>query len=313
MLRATLATSDEVVTDLAPDLWLVEGDPGQLNQVLLNLCVNAHEAMHPAGGRLTIRTFNTSMGEGWSCSRHVRHEPGDYVCLEVADTGKGMDSATIQRIFDPFFSTKFQGRGLGLAASAGVVANHRGCMTAHSAVGMGSTFRVLLPRQKEAIAKPAPEPRVQQPRPAGGYSGFVLVVDDESVVRDTTSAILRRAGYEVITAADGLEGLGILRRSERPIDLLIVDLLMPRMGGEGVIAGLRDLAVKPVVLVSSGYDHGFNAPGDDGSDSTASQLAALGGCEIGFIQKPFTSENLLAQVSEMLSRQPAVSQGGAQA
>jgi PAS domain S-box-containing protein len=303
MLRATLATSDEVVTDLAPDLWLVEGDPGQLNQVLLNLAVNAHEAMHPLGGRLSIRTFNTSMGEGWSCSRHVRHEPGDYVCLEVADTGKGMDSATIQRIFDPFFSTKFQGRGLGLAASAGVVANHHGCMTAHSAVGQGSTFRVLIPRQSEASPVPRPVPEVQAklPRPAEGYSGLVLVVDDEMVVRDTTSAILRRAGYEVLTAGDGLEGLGILRRSERPIDLLIVDLLMPRMGGEGVIAGLRDLPVKPVVLVSSGYDHGFNAPGEDGSDSTASQLAALGGCEIGFIQKPFTSEYLLSLANQMLS------------
>jgi two-component system, cell cycle sensor histidine kinase and response regulator CckA len=281
VLLGLIGAHIELVTDLAPDLGLVRADPGQLQQVLLNLAVNARDAM-PSGGRLTLSTANVSLPAG---RRGAAEEPapGPYVRLAVSDTGVGMSDEVRACLFEPFFTTKELGKGTGLGLSTvyGIVKQSGGHVEVVSAPGQGTTFHVYLPRASDAVA--LPEKGVPPPRPVVGRE-TVLLVEDEPLLRALFGSILRQQGYAVREVADGVEALEWLARRGTKIDLLVTDMVMPRMNGWQLAE--RMLAEQPglKVLFISGHtqDHG-------------AQAAAR-----AFLQKPFDADALARKVREVL-------------
>ncbi len=286
MLRRLLGEDVALVTVQEPDPWRVRIDPGQFEQVLLNLAVNARDAM-PAGGTLVIETRNVHLDEAFA-RQHTTVLPGPHVLLAVSDTGIGMDADVLAHIFEPFFTTKEVGKGtgLGLATCYGIVKQNRGSIWVDSERGTGTTFRIYLPR---VDAVPPPEetseaPVTEQPR----GSETVLLVEDEVLVRNLAADALRRQGYQVLTASTGLEALELTVQMLHPIDLLVTDVVMPQMGGEQLAARL--LAAQPAlkVLFISGYadvavaQHGTVLPGT------------------ALLQKPFTPGQLVHRVRELL-------------
>ncbi|HEU4587815.1 MAG TPA: PAS domain S-box protein [Gemmatimonadales bacterium] len=263
---------------------LVLADPGQLEQVLMNLAVNARDAM-PDGGRLTIRTGDVEV-DGAMAARHKGLTQGPYVTIEVADTGTGIPPALQERIFEPFFTTKAvgQGTGLGLSMVYGLVKQWGGDVTVASAPGAGATFTVYLPRQQGAADRRA-EPRTGS-RVGGGET--VLVVEDEATVRNAIRRILTRQGYAVLEARHGAEALRRLDEAAHPVDLVVTDLVMPEMNGRELVAQLQTRPNLPKVLVISGYD----------------EQAALKGeplpAGVEFLAKPFTVDSLLRSVRAAL-------------
>jgi PAS domain S-box-containing protein len=288
MLRGSIPAQVRVEHDLVPEIWPVEADPGQLNQVLLNLCVNACEAMGDSGGTLKVSTSNLNRPRGWHCPAHGEHPAGDYVQIEVRDTGSGMDQATLSRIFEPFFSTKFQGRGLGLAATMGIIRHHNGCISVESRLGEGTVFRVLLPRGERM---PAAASAAASSTSKGVET--VLVVDDEPVVLQTAQRMLERQGYRVLAASNARDALLLLAREGPEIDLLIIDMHMPTMGGSDVLKRLPGGTAHMRVLASSGYGPDYALEGIDA------------GLVQGFLQKPYTKTELLGAVRQALDL-PAV-------
>src|SRR6266705_363789 len=284
MLRPLIGEDIELVTVLAPDLANVRADPGQLEQVLVNLAVNARDAM-PAGGRLTIETHNVAVPDS-RASQHAQVPPGRYVVLRVTDTGVGMDPETQQRVFDPFYTTKPRGKGsgLGLATAYGIVRQSGGDMTLESAVGAGSTFRIYLPRVAEPVERGA-APAVSVP--AAG-SETVLLAEDEQLVRVLARKVLEQAGYTVLVAAGGAEALEIARRHDGPIHLLLTDVVMPEMSGRELMHRITQVRPDTRVLYMSGYadeaiaHHGVLDPGT------------------AFMQKPFTPGTLATKVRAVL-------------
>jgi PAS domain S-box-containing protein len=277
-----------IETDLAAGLPPVEADEGQLTQVILNLCVNAAEAM-PDGGRMTVATAAATHGQIRGAIYTPR--PGRYVRLSVADSGCGMDAQTRQRVFEPFFTTKAMGRGtgLGLASVFGIVKAHRGYIEVESEPGRGSTFHVFLPAAENrpaAVAAAPPAPRAR--RPAG-----VLVVDDEEPVRVATAGLLAALGHTAVAAASGREALRLFGERRTPIDLVILDMVMPDMAGGEVFDRLKAMDPGVKVLLSSGY-------------SLNSRIADIlrRGCD-GFIQKPFTLESLAEALKGFLPAEGA--------
>ncbi|MFN8011497.1 MAG: PAS domain S-box protein [Holophagaceae bacterium] len=273
--------------DLAPDLPAVEADPTQLQQVVLNLLTNAVEALGERAGSITVRTSLQAVAyDDLAAALHdQRVEAGPHLLLEVADTGAGMDEETRRRIFDPFFTTKPSGRGLGLAALQGIVRAHRGGITVESAPGLGTTFRVYLP----ALGMPAhaaSEPPAADP--AWTSTGRILVVDDEASIREMATRVLRRAGFEVATAAHGQEGVEALARQPGDVRAVLLDLSMPVMGGGEALAALRALSPGLPVLLSSGYE----------GESRVQQL--LQEPATRFLQKPYTAPELLSAMRELL-------------
>ncbi|NLF19063.1 MAG: PAS domain S-box protein [Lentisphaerae bacterium] len=208
----------------------VMADANQIEQVLINLCVNARDAM-PGGGMLTLSTLEVTLGPE-DCDRRDLMQPGIYVAVQVQDTGEGMDEGTMARVFDPFFTTKAMGKGtgLGLAVAYGIARQHGGTITASSRPGQGSTFTLLLPRCDHA-PMPAPTPATAAAPPPGGQGETVLVAEDEALVRDICRRMLERAGYRVMVASHGLEAVRIVRANPGAIDLLVFDAVMPIMGG----------------------------------------------------------------------------------
>jgi PAS domain S-box-containing protein len=264
-------------------LWPVEVDPGQVEQVLLNLYVNAWQAM-PDGGDLYLETANTDLDETQSAPFGL--EPGKFVRVCVSDTGTGIPQNVVGKIFDPFFTTKTMGKGtgLGLSMAYGIITRHGGFMEVASEEGEGSTFSFFLPATEKTIA-PFTEPPQEMTRGAE----TILLVDDEEMILEVTEEILRKAGYRVFTAHSGREALEVYEKHLPLIDLVILDMVMPDMDGEATFRGLQDLHPEVKVLISSGYS----------AEGAASRMLTQG-CR-GFVQKPFLLYELSRKIREALA------------
>jgi CheY-like chemotaxis protein len=286
MLRRLIGEDIDLLVRPAESLWPVEIDPGQLEQVVINLAVNARDAM-PGGGRLTIETANAALDAEYAAS-HAGVEPGDYVLLAVSDDGEGMDAATRDQVFEPFFTTKGEqhGTGLGLATAYGIVKQCGGDIWVYSEPDRGSSFKIYLPRSRTAGGEARPAPPVAAARASGPET--VLVVEDEAPVRKLAVRILERQGYRVLQARDGLEAETVAREFDDRIDLLLSDVVMP--GRSGAATAQRLTAARPElrVLYMSGYTdnaimhHGVLDPG------------------IRLVEKPFTVEKLAGAVRAAL-------------
>lgn len=235
--------------DLAQELDTVNADAAQLQQVMMNLALNARDAM-PEGGKLLMKTQNISLDAHY-CGPHLGTEPGDYVLLSISDSGCGMDKETLNHVFDPFLTTKAKGKGTGLGLSTvyGIVKNHGGIILCYSEPGVGTTFKVYLPvisEERETESRKATEPLM-------GGTETILIVDDEESVRKVGQTILSEFGYSVLTASNALEGLEILAREEGRISLVIMDLIMPEMGGLECLRKIMAVDPSKRVLIASGY------------------------------------------------------------
>jgi two-component system, cell cycle sensor histidine kinase and response regulator CckA len=274
--------------DFATGLPVIEADPSQLRQVLLNLVINASEAIGDRSGVISIRTGIMRADRAYLTETYLSPDlaEGSYVFVEVADNGCGMNAETKARVFDPFFTTKFTGRGLGLAAVLGIVRRHRGAMKVYSEVGRGTTFKFLLPCN-EAIARAILDQTRTLPEWRG--SGTVLVVDDEETVRSITAQLLESLGFRVLLAPDGREGVRMFREHAADITLVILDMTMPHMNGEEAFTEMRRIRGDARVLLVSGYSE----------EDATSRFAGKG--LAGFLQKPFRTDELREKMREILA------------
>ena len=287
MLRRVIGEDIELRTILAPALGHTRGDAGQLELVLMNLAVNARDAM-PAGGTLTITTADADLSDA-GAARRAELPPGRYVTLSVEDTGAGMSPEVRERIFEPFFTTKGPGHGTGLGLSTvyGIVAQSGGHVVVASEPGAGSTFTIYLPWHTDALV---PAPLAPPPPSVRGGSETVLLVEDEHLVRQLTHEILRRHGYRVLQAGDGLQALEVLRGHAGRIDLLLTDVVMPRMSGRELVEQARPLRPDMRILYVSGYSE----------EAIARQGQLTEGIEL--LSKPFTPSVLTAKIRQLLDR-----------
>ena len=265
-----------IVTAIRPEGGSVLGDPSQLDQVVMNLAINACDAM-PLGGQLKITTEPATLDEAF-CREREWMSPGKYLLLSVSDTGVGISPENLERIFAPFFTTKAQGKGTGLGLSMvfGIVKNHGGCVDVRSEAGAGSVFRVYLPESPEGAMKE--KEGAAQALPRG--RGKILLVDDQESVREVAKDMLEALGYEVITAADGLEGISRYRDLWREIDLVVLDMVMPNLSGGDCFRRMKEINPKARVVLSSGYS----------MDGTIQNVMNEG--ILAFIQKPYRLEEL---------------------
>ncbi|MFD1331740.1 PAS domain S-box protein [Methylopila musalis] len=289
MLSRTLGETVELVAAQAPDLWRVEVDPNQLEAAVINLAVNARDAM-PDGGKLTIETANVRL-DGRYAAEHAEVKPGAYVAISVSDTGAGMDRGTVERAFEPFFTTKEVGKGTGLGLSMvyGFVKQSGGHVKIYSEPEHGTTVRIYLPRftgEEPSHAGPA-EP--ETPPPAGSSSETILVVEDDDDVRVYSAGALRELGYRVLEARDGISALAVLGQADEPIDLLFSDVVLPGgMNGEQLAGQARGLRPRLKVLFTTGYAR--NAIVHHGRLDSGVEL----------ITKPFAFSDLAARVRDIL-------------
>jgi signal transduction histidine kinase len=285
MLCRLIGEDIEFCTLLDPAAGHIKADPGQIEQVIMNLAVNARDAM-PNGGKLTIMTANTTLDQN-----HLKNFPdmgaGDYVMLAIADTGTGISEEVKAHLFEPFFTTKPSGKGtgLGLATCFGIVKQNTGHINVHSELGSGTTFKIYFPQVQSALESP----RVRNlPTEAAGGNETVLLVEDEPVVRELAVATLREKGYTVVEAVNGEEGLRLARQHDGKIDLVLADVVMPVMGGKEMADALRTSHPDTKVLFTSGYTedalghHGVLRPG------------------ILFLPKPYLTATLARKVREVL-------------
>lgn len=284
ILRETFPKNITIELASPSDLPLVEADPTQLHQVLMNLCVNARDAM-PSGGTLTITLGRTSVDQATAAAAPGA-TPGDYLLISVRDTGSGMTKEILDHIFDPFFTTKEPGHGtgLGLSTSHTIVKNHGGFIAVQTAPGRGSTFRVYLPVIPNPATVSAPEEQTLPQKHR--LQAVVLVVDDEPPILDTARLALSRFGARVLTATNGAEAVEIYTQHRDEVDLVLLDLAMPVMDGHATLLALRAIAPTLPIIATSGHASGRNAP---------AQADA-------FIAKPFTAEALLTQIEQVLSQ-----------
>ncbi len=290
MLQRLIGENIAIVTIPAPDLAWVMADPGQMEQVLLNLAINARDAM-PRGGELIIETANVILDESYA-HQHVEVIPGPYVMLAVSDTGVGMDKETLSHIFEPFFTTKERGKGtgLGLAMVYGIVKQSGGHIWAYSEPGKGTTFKIYLPQMHEKGEAAEPNPVSEEI--SGGHE-TILVVEDEKVVREMICNILREGGYQVLDAVDGPEALRLAKEYQEPIHLLLTDMIMPgKITGHELGMEVTRLHPETRLLYMSGYTDNaivYHEVVDKG---------------IAFLAKPFRPSKLTQKVRQVLSGLP---------
>jgi PAS domain S-box-containing protein len=274
LLESSLPKGVRLLLQLGPELPAVEADLRQVQQAIINLVINAGEAMEERSGAVAVET-----GARWMADEEPAQapfeamEPGRYVYAAVQDTGVGMDAETRARIFEPFFSTKFTGRGLGLAAALGIARSHRGAIRVASEAGRGSRFELLLPAAEQ-----------------GPKSRGILVVDDEEIIRRTTRTVLERRGFEVFLAEDGREAVELFRRHQAQIALVVLDLTMPAMDGEETARYLHTIRHDVPILVSSGYNES-----DVERRFAGSRVA-------GFVRKPYTPAQLMQKIEAALGK-----------
>ena len=287
MLRRLISEDIQIVSLPEPNLGSVSADPGQIEQVIVNLAVNARDAM-PHGGKLTIETANADL-DGEYCQQHAEVKPGPYVMLAMSDMGIGMDSETQSHIFEPFFTTKEkgQGTGLGLSMVYGIVKQNDGYIWIYSEPGHGTTFKIYLPRAVDTrvVAEP-PSPKISTTSFRG--SETILLVEDESMVREITQKMLQREGYVVLSASKGSEALVISGQHQGSIDLILSDVLMPDMSGPETVERLISEHPNAKVIYMSGH--------------TENAIVHHGILDHGvyFLQKPFRREALLRKVREVV-------------
>ena len=292
LLLTSISKNVTLTTRLCDDDTVVMGDMSQIRQIIMNLVLNASESYGEGNGTITLTTGRLECDEDCLSSTHPsiwRHqeEPpssGEYVLIEVRDRGCGMDEVTLQRIFEPFFSTKFSGRGLGLAAVMGIVRSHGGLVSIESEPGRGSSFRILLPAGGKISSDM--EDSIKESTPVSG--GRILLVDDESSVRSVVTRMLERAGFVVLSAGTGQEALDIYRAGPDAIDCILLDLTMPRMSGTSCLEELRKQNPRVKVIISSGFTREDVKRRFTGQEFT------------GFIQKPYRYEDLMEVLSSTL-------------
>jgi PAS domain S-box-containing protein len=299
LLKHTIEKMIAVKTNLAPDLWKINADSSQIYQVILNMCINAKEAIMARGhGELIIETSNKELSKE-DISFHPKARPGKYVMLTISDTGIGMDEETVQRIFEPFFTTKPTGKGggLGLAVTYNIVKSHNGFITVYSEKGKGTSFKIYLPELTTGQAgmpvseQPIPDEATKAPEQQTSQKaeGTILVAEDEDAIRTMVKRILERAGYSVIITPDGKQAVEQYRQQKDNIDMVILDLIMPGWSGLETLKVLRKINPNLKVLISSGYS----------SDSMNEEILKLG--INGFIQKPYVIKELLEEVKRIIA------------
>ena len=284
MLSRLIPRTIEVQINLDPDLPAVNADHAQIDQILMNLAVNARDAMQD-GGKLTIETGLIFLDEEY-CRYHVEASVGAHALLTVSDTGIGIDKASMDRIFEPFYTTKKpgEGTGLGLAMVYGIVKSHGGHIACYSDLGVGTTFKIYLPVHQVEM-----EVDVETSQGFSAFgTGTILLVDDEDFIRDLGKRVLEKAGFNVVTASNGREAIEIYKARGRKISLVILDLIMPEMDGKQCLKELLKINPGAMVLVASGYS---------ASDPTKEALES--GAK-GFVPKPFNVRQLLQTVRKVL-------------
>jgi two-component system cell cycle sensor histidine kinase/response regulator CckA len=289
LVRASIPKNISFELRLQGGLLPILADAAQLQQLTMNLVINAAEAMSPAGGAVVVSTETRTVDDQIS-ARNMTGEnvaPGEYVVLTVEDKGAGMDAATLARIFDPFFTTKFTGRGLGLAAVLGIVRGQKGAITVDTALGKGSTFQVFFP-----VSGQSHEVQPAAPRSASPGSATILVVDDEVIVHKTARSALEKLGYSVLVAENGVEAVQMFERHQDRIALIVLDMTMPFMSGEEALTRLRSIREKVKIVGSSGYHE-------------REFLDKFGDRVDGFLQKPYTASQVAQAVSRALKASAA--------
>jgi signal transduction histidine kinase/CheY-like chemotaxis protein len=289
LLRTSISKQATLAWELAPNLPAVSADPTQIRQIVMNLITNASDSLGETGGIITLRTGVTRLedlehqrfGAPLQGEEPLDQGKGPLVYLEIGDNGSGMSPDTLSRIFDPFFSTKFAGRGLGLAAVMGIVRSHHGLIRIRTEPGDGTAFRVLLPAVAGSASRTA--------KPSGERSewrgtGTILVVEDEAGVREVAERILQDIGFQTISAEDGRHALDIMEEVGDTVTAVLLDLSMPRMGGAEAFRRLRERRPDLPILMMSGYTEQVAAPQVDNSGPGIT----------GFLQKPFLAEDLIA-------------------
>jgi len=285
ILKDTLPKSVSISYEVPNDLWMVSADATQVHQVLMNLCVNARDAM-PQGGELTLRAENVTLDDSYA-RMHLEAKPGRYVVLTVTDTGAGIPSEVISRIFEPFFTTKETGKGtgLGLSTALTIVRSHGGFINVYSEPNKGSQFSVYLPAIETTRVEQAERRRAEMP---AGHGELVLVVDDEEAIRQITKGTLETFGYRVLTAGDGTEAVALYAQNRDEVAVVLTDMMMPFMDGPATIRALQKMNPRVRVVAASGL----------GGSEKAAEATALG--VRLFLPKPYTAEKLLNALAEVL-------------
>jgi two-component system, cell cycle sensor histidine kinase and response regulator CckA len=291
LLEKVIGSNIEIKTNLAPDLAVVRADPTQVEQVLMNLCINGRDAM-PEGGSLIVNTSNVTL-DGQFCVLQPLAHPGQYAVLSVTDTGTGMDAATLDRIFEPFFTTKELGKGtgLGLATVYGIIRQHDGFLHVYSEPGVGSTFRAYLPVSTVSTAQPE---RVTDTKPAPTGSETILVVEDHEALRELALETLTGLGYQVVLAADGEEALEQFRTHRDRLDLAVLDVVLPKLSGPEVYSRIHSQRPDLPVIFATGYS----------PDIALLQKVQQQGLAV--LQKPYSPRDLARKVRETLDQHARV-------
>jgi CheY-like chemotaxis protein len=287
MLRRIIGEDIAIETNIAPDLWSIKVDPAQIEQIIVNLAVNARDAM-PQGGKITIAAANTTLTRNDLVS-HPETQPGEYVLLSISDTGLGMNNNILANIFEPFFTTKEQGKGtgLGLATVYGIVKQNRGDIWVQSAEGQGTTFKIYLPRL-EGSHELLTIVEANQDNPQGNET--ILLAEDDHEVRELTRQVLVRQGYTVLDTASGTEALHLAKHYPHPIDMLLTDVIMPDINGKVLAEKILPIRPQLKIIFISGYPN--------------ETIAKHGVVDSGtiFLQKPFTASQLAQQVRVALDQ-----------